>query len=102
MPSEFHSGVVTRKSRGTKVLEEILGVGHKGANIADGWKAYSRMRLQRCWAHLLREVDQFIDASENGKRLSIDIHSCFKTLRDFLDRDHSIEEKIEKKAVLEK
>ncbi|TAN37247.1 MAG: hypothetical protein EPN24_06365 [Candidatus Methanoperedens sp.] len=53
--------------------------GHKGANIADGWRAYSWIdKLQRCWAHLLREVDNFIDASENGKRLSEDIHACFK------------------------
>jgi transposase len=59
--------VVIRKSRGTKVLEEILGEGHKGANIADGWRAYSWIdKLQRCWAHLLREVDHFIDTSENG------------------------------------
>ncbi len=95
--------VVIRKSRGTKVLEEILGSGHKGANIADGWRAYCWIdKLQRCWAHLLREADHFIDTSENGKRLSEDIHACFKKLRDFLDRDHSIEERREKKAVFEK
>ncbi len=95
--------VVIRKSRGSKVLEEILGVGHKGANIADGWRAYSWIdKLQRCWAHLLREVDHFIDTSENGKRLSEDIHACFKKLRDFLDRDPSIEVRREKKAVFEK
>jgi len=95
--------VVIRKSRGSKVLEEILGLKHKGANIADGWRAYSWIdKLQRCWAHLLREADQFIDTSENGKRLSEDIHACFKKLRDFLDRDPSIEERREKKAVFEK
>lgn len=95
--------VVIRKSRGTKVLEEILGSGHKGANIADGWRAYCWIdKLQRCWAHLLREVDHLIDTSENGKRLSEDIHACFKSLRDFLDRDPSIEERREKKAVFEK
>jgi transposase len=95
--------VVIRKSRGSKVLEEILGEGHKGANIADGWRAYSWIdKLQRCWAHLLREVDHFIDTSENGKRLSEDIHACFKKLRDFLDRDPSIEERRENKGVFEK
>lgn len=95
--------IVIRKSRGTKVLEEILGDGHKGANIADGWRAYSWIdKLQRCWAHLLREVDHFIDTSENGKRLSEDIHACFKKLRDFLDRNPSIEERREKKIIFEK
>lgn len=95
--------VVIRKSRGTKVLEEILGLGHNGANIADGWRAYSWIdKLQRCWAHLLREVDQAKDTSENGRRLSEDIHASFKKLRDFLDRDPSIEERKEKKVVFEK
>jgi transposase len=54
--------VVIRKSRGKKVLEEILGKEPEGANSADGWQAYSWMKLQR----------------ENGKRLSEDIHSCFE------------------------
>ncbi len=58
--------VVIRKSRGKKVLEEILGM------------------------------------SENGKRLSEDIHSCFKKLREFLDSHPSMEERIEKKALFEK
>jgi len=62
--------VVIRKSRGSKVLEEILGLEHKGANIADGWRAYSWIdKLQRCWAHLLREVDHSIDTSGNGKKI---------------------------------
>ena len=81
----------------------LLGVGHKGANIADGWRAYSWIdKLQRCWAHLLREVDHVKDTSENGKRLSEDIHTTFRKLRDFLDRDPSIEERREKKVVFEK
>ena len=50
----------------------------------------------------MREVDHFIDISENGKSFSEDIHACFKELRDFLDRDPSIEERREKKTVFEK
>jgi hypothetical protein len=34
--------------------------------------------------------------------LSEDIHACFKKLRDFLDRDPSIEERRERKAIFEK
>jgi transposase len=94
--------VVIRKSRGKKVLEEILGKEPGGVNGTDGWRAYRWMKLQRCWAHLLREVDAFIDVSENGKSFSEDIHSCFKKLREFLDRDPSKEERIEKKASFEK
>ncbi len=94
--------VVIRKSRGKKVLEEILGKEPEGVNGTDGWRAYSWMKLQRCWAHLLRDVDAFNHVSENGKRFSEDIHSCFKKLREFLDRAPSMEERIEKKAVFEK
>jgi len=60
------------------------------------------MKLQRCLAHLFREVDAFIDVSENGKRFSEDIHSCFKKLREFLDRDPSMAERMEKKDLFEK
>ena len=94
--------VVIRKSRGKKVIEEILGKEPEGANSADGWRAYSWMKLQRCWAHLLRVVDACIDVSDNGKRLSEDIHSCFKKLREFLDRDPSMAERMEKKDLFEK
>jgi hypothetical protein len=94
--------VVIRKSRGKKVLEEILGKEPEGANSADGWRAYSWMKLQRCWAHLLRVVDACIDVSDNGKRLSEDIHSCFKKLREFLDSNPSMAERMEKKDFFEK
>jgi len=59
--------VVIRKSRGKKVLEEILRKEPEGANSADGWRAYNWMKLQRCWAHLLRVVDACIDVSDNGR-----------------------------------
>jgi len=94
--------VVIRKSRGKRVIEEILGKEPEGANSVDGWRAYSWMKLQRCWAHLLRVVDACIDVSDNGKRLSEDIHSCFKKLREFLDSDPSMAERMEKKDLFEK
>jgi len=49
--------VVIRKSRGTKVLVEVLTRRFKGMIVCDGWKPYAKFtnRIQRCWAHLLRE-----------------------------------------------
>jgi transposase len=49
---------VIRKSRAKKVIEEILGEAFQGVICCDGWKAYSQYttKLQRCWAHLLREA----------------------------------------------
>jgi len=48
---------VIRKSRSKEVVEEILGKDFKGIIVCDGWKTYETFtsRLQRCWAHLLRE-----------------------------------------------
>lgn len=48
---------VIRKSRSKSVVEEILGKEYKGIIVCDGWKVYEQFssRLQRCWAHLLRE-----------------------------------------------
>ncbi len=48
---------VIRKSRAKEVVEEILGKKYDGIIICDGWKTYENFseKLQRCWAHLLRE-----------------------------------------------
>lgn len=50
--------VVIRPSRGKNVLEEILTKKFNGIIICDGWKTYPGFtkKIQRCWAHLLREV----------------------------------------------
>jgi len=48
---------VIRKSRSKEVIEEILGKKYEGIISCDGWKTYESFsdKLQRCWAHLLRE-----------------------------------------------
>ena len=50
--------VVIRPSRGKDVLEEILTKKFNGIVICDGWRVYPGFtkKIQRCWAHLLREV----------------------------------------------
>jgi len=55
---------VIRKSRGKKVVKEILG-DYKGIVVCDGWKSYAQFgfTVQRCWAHLLREAND----TENKK-----------------------------------
>ena len=48
--------------RGGKILEEVLGKCFKGKIGCDGWSTYAvyskeyGILLQRCWAHLIREV----------------------------------------------
>lgn len=48
---------VIRKSRAKEIVEEILGKKYDGIISCDGWKTYESFseKLQRCWAHLLRE-----------------------------------------------
>lgn len=84
--------VVIRKSRGQKVVKEILGDDFKGAVIVDGWKAYHYLEIiQRCWAHLLRKVDDYINTSKNGLGLSKEIHAMFNKLKEFLDKDPPVD-----------
>ena len=95
--------VVIRKSRGRKVLDEILGESWDKPIVVDGWKVYWKYSIvQRCWAHLLRKVDAFKDKSDHGKQLSEEIHQFFNRMTDFLERDLSMDERIKQKSSYEK
>ena len=78
----FETFIVIRKSRGTKVLMEVLTRRFKGIIVCDGWKPYVRFtkRLQRCWAHLLRESkklsEDFVEA--------IPLHNVLKKIYESL------------------
>jgi len=63
--------VAIRKSRSNKVLEEILGKNFKGTIVCDGWNAYSEYttKIQRCWAHLLREAKHLAEKFNSGLNL---------------------------------
>jgi hypothetical protein len=90
--------VVICKSRGKSVPQDILGADFKGAICVDGWCAYNGFKIiQRCWAHLLREVDAYLE-TEEGKDLSTEIHAVFKELREFIDSNPSTEQRKTKKA----
>ena len=75
-PSETF--VVIRKSRGMKVLVEVLTRKFKGIIVCDGWKPYAKFtkRLQRCWAHLLRESKDLADKIEEA----VPLHKALKGL----------------------
>ena len=62
---------VIRKSRGKNVIEEVLGKDYKGVIGSDGWVSYSSYtdKIQRCWAHLLREAKYL--ASEHTSAQSL-------------------------------
>ena len=79
-PSE--SFFVIRKSRGMKVLMEVLTRRFKGIIVCDGWKPYARFtkRIQRCWAHLLRESKDMAEKFEEA----IPLHNALKELYEIL------------------
>ena len=79
--------VVITGSRGRNVVRETLGEDFHGPAIVDGWRVYSYLTIiQRCWAHLIREVDAF-KSSEKGKELSDEIHAMFGELKKSLESE---------------
>ena len=91
---------VIRHSRGKKVLEEILGTDFKGATVNDGYRSYQRLPIvQRCWSHLLREVDDFKDPSEHEQLLSEEIHKRFTLLKKFIGKDPPLQERQQQKVI---
>lgn len=89
---------VIRPSRGKKVLEEILGTDIQGATVNDGYRSYQWLPVvQRCWAHLLREVNDFKDPSEHEQLLSQEMHKRFELLKEFIGKDPPMEERLRQK-----
>jgi transposase len=91
---------VIRPSRGKKVVEEILGTDPQGAMVNDGYRGYQWLPVvQRCWAHLLREVDDFKDPLEHEQLLSKEMHKRFDLLKEFIGKDPPMEERVRQKNI---
>ena len=75
--------VAIRKSRGKKVLTEILGEDFDGVIVCDGWRPYGSFtgRIQRCWAHLLREAEYLAERIDEAAPLSEALHGLYAGLR---------------------
>ena len=80
---------VIRKSRGMKVLEEILTRRFRGIIVCDGWKPYVRFtkQLQRCWAHLLRESKDLSEKFEEAIPLHEALKGLYKSVTKALEND---------------
>ncbi|MCB0290028.1 MAG: IS66 family transposase [Calditrichaeota bacterium] len=77
--------VVIHPSRGKKILEDLFGKVPELAGVCDGWRAYQMFpNIQRCWAHLLRIVDDAAKASAAAEEFAARIHECFNLLKDAL------------------
>jgi len=78
--------LVIRPSRGSNVLEEILGREYSGVVICDCWRAYnflsSTALIQRCWAHLLRKSGDLSDTVP-GRHLHEKLLTLFTEIKKF-------------------
>jgi transposase len=88
---------VIRASRGRKVLDEILGADFTGAMVTDGYRSYQALpEVQRCWAHLLREVDHG-DLTDHEQTFSREMHRHFDALKAFTGKDPPMTQRIKQK-----
>ena len=75
---------LVRLSRGGQVARDLLGEAFHGILVTDRWSAYNwypvRWR-QRCWAHLLRDIEAMIErgggSQEIGEALKHQAHQMF-------------------------
>lgn len=81
--------IVIDSSRGKGVIEQTLGEDFSGIIVCDGWKSYPSFtnKLQRCWAHLLREADSIAEKHSDGIMISYELHNMFNECMNMLDPD---------------
>jgi len=90
------------ESRGSQVLEEVLGeeFAEDATLSCDGWSAYPSYhpKLQRCWAHLLREGDYLAEQYEEAEWIAEELHDLFDQLTAFDDGDPPASAREQKRA----
>jgi transposase len=85
---EYYTVFYVASSRGSTVLNTLLGIGYMGIISSDFFSAYRKFKgvskadLQFCWAHLIREVKFIAENGEKkgmewGKRLLEQIREMF-------------------------
>lgn len=95
---------VIRKSRGHKVVEEILGKNFPGIITNDGHTAYNKIGTehQRCWAHIIRE------SKELKKNYSLynchheNLKKIFDKIKEIQKHPPPIQKRLQLKKQLEK
>lgn len=94
---------IIRHSRGSNVLEEILGKEYAGTVICDCWRAYNFLafaNIQRCWSHLMRKSKELISVA--GIHLHEKLKEMFEEIKQFNSVSHSVEERLAKYQELTK
>jgi transposase len=83
-------------TRGSEVLESVLGTDFTGIIACDGHRAYPAFhaRLQRCWTHLLRGSDRLDEDDTEAWAIYDALQELFHGLKRFLDTDPSAFQRI--------
>jgi len=90
--------LVIRPSRGSNVLEEILGVEYSGTVVCDCWRAYNFLtgaNIQRCWAHLLRKSEKLCEFVA-GKHFHDKLTDLFAEIKEFNAEEHNADQRLQK------
>jgi transposase len=88
-----------RNSKSQKVLEGILGKGWNGTLVCDGLRSHHSFarnngaKIQRCWAHLLKEARELSEKYAEAKALDEGLHRIFDRLKKALEREPPPEER---------
>lgn len=74
---------IIRKADYMGVMEEVLGKKYGGVIIGDGIETYRQYtdKIQRCWAHLLRESADLADKYESAKGLHEGLKKLFEKVK---------------------
>lgn len=68
----------TDLSRSGNVPERVLGADYDGILVVDGWQGYNGYKKQRCWVHLMRELDILAEENEEVKLQADYFHNLYK------------------------
>lgn len=87
--TNFDTLAVIRRSRGKRVIKEVLGKDFRGTIVCDGWRPYASFtsNIQRCWAHLLREAKYCAEDVNEAEPLCRALHRLYDDLRASLEDD---------------
>ena len=80
---------IIRKAGYMGVMEDILGKDYNGVIVGDGLESYRQYtdKIQRCWAHLLRESADLADKYDSAKGLHEGLKKLFETVKSVNGKD---------------
>jgi hypothetical protein len=99
--TEEHTLYAVRESRGSDVPAEVLGEDFAETVVCDGWTAYPAFssELQRCWAHIHREVGDVAEKEAEGEAIYHALRQLYVALQAQLESELTVRERAELQRV---